>query len=166
MRRNSGVRVALNFAISAVLVLSLWGLSAWLMGPWLFFALCIVAPSLAAGAGLVLFSVQHNFEQSHASGTEGWDYTRAAIEGTSFLSLPPWLNWITANIGYHHIHHLSARIPSYCLAECHDEYAELFTGVTRIRLTQVPAAAKFILWDTATQRIVSVAEYQAGLRPA
>jgi hypothetical protein len=50
--------------------------------------------------------------------------------------------------------------------ECHDEYAGLFTGVTRIRLAQVPAALKYILWDTATQRIVSVADYQAGLQPA
>jgi len=147
-------------------LLPLWGLMAWLMGPWLFVGFYIVAASLAGGAGLVLFSVQHNFEQSHASGNEGWDYTRGAIEGTSFLNLPPWLNWVTANIGYHHIHHLSARIPSYCLAGCHAEYAGLFSGVTRIRLTQVPAAAKCILWDMGTQRIVSVAEYQAGLRPA
>jgi acyl-lipid omega-6 desaturase (Delta-12 desaturase) len=147
-------------------LLPLWGLMAWLVGPGLFVGFYIVAASLAGGAGLLLFSVQHNFEQSHASGNEGWDYTRGAIEGTSFLSLPPWLNWMTANIGYHHIHHLSARIPSYCLVECHDEYAGLFTGVTRIRLAQVPAALKYILWDTATQRIVSVADYQAGLQPA
>jgi len=104
--------------------------------------------------------VQHNFEQSHASGNESWDHTRGAMEGTSFLCLPPWLNWITANTGYHHVHHLSARIPSYCLAECHDEYAGLFSGVTRIRLGQVPAALKYIVWDTANQRLVSVAELQ------
>jgi len=145
-----------------VVVLLLWGLAAWLMGPWLFIGFYIVAAALAGGAGLVLFSVQHNFEQSHASGNEGWDYTRGAMEGTSFLCLPPWLNWITVNIGYHHIHHLSARIPSYCLAECHDENAGLFSGVTRIRLAQVPAALQYILWDTAAQRLVSAAEYQAG----
>jgi omega-6 fatty acid desaturase (delta-12 desaturase) len=148
-----------------LVLLPLWGLAAWSMGPWLFVGFYIVAASLAGGAGLVLFSVQHNFEQSQASGTEGWDHTRAAIEGTSFLSLPPWLNWMTAHIGYHHIHHLTARIPSYCLAACHDEYAGLFTGVTRIRLAQVPAALKYILWDTASQRIVSVAEVRARLQP-
>ncbi len=147
-------------------LLLLWGLAAWLMGPWLFAGFYIVAASLAAGAGLVLFSVQHNFEQSHASGDEGWDYTRAAMEGTSFLCLPPWLNWITANIGYHHIHHLSARIPCYRLAECHDANAKQFSGVRRIRLAQVPAALKYILWDKTAQRIVSVAEYQAGAAAA
>ncbi len=149
-----------------VVVLLLWGLAAWWMGPWLFVGFYIVAAALAGGAGLVLFSVQHNFEQSHATGNEGWDYTRSAMEGTSFLCLPAWLNWITVNIGYHHIHHLSARIPSYCLADCHDEYAGMFSSVTRIRLAQVPAALKYILWDTANQRLVSVADYQAGLRPA
>jgi omega-6 fatty acid desaturase (delta-12 desaturase) len=104
--------------------------------------------------------VQHNFEHAYASRSEGWDYTRGAIEGTSFLVLPRWLNWFTLSIGYHHIHHLSARIPSYCLADCQNEYAHLFTGVTRIRLAQVPAAVKCILWDTVAQRIVSVAELQ------
>ncbi len=116
--------------------------------------------TLAGGAGLLLFAVQHNFEQSYASGDEGWDYDRGALEGSSFLQLPGWLNWMTANIGYHHVHHLSARIPSYCLVACHDENAALFSQVRRIRLAQVPAALKCILWDTVTQRIVSVAELQ------
>ena len=98
------------------------------IGPLLFFGFYLVSVSLAGGAGLLLFAVQHNFEQSYASGDEGWDYTRGAIEGTSFLQLPGWLNWFTANIAYHHIHHLSARIPSYCLAACHDEYAMHFTA--------------------------------------
>jgi omega-6 fatty acid desaturase (delta-12 desaturase) len=145
-----------------MVLLPLWALAAWWMGVGLFVGFYIVSAALAAGAGLVLFSVQHNFEHSHASGDAGWDYTRGAMEGTSFLSLPPWLNWITANIGYHHIHHLSARIPSYCLADCHDEAPQLFAAVTRIRLAQVPAALKYILWDTATERIVSVADYQAS----
>jgi omega-6 fatty acid desaturase (delta-12 desaturase) len=141
-----------------LLLLGVWGLAAWGMGPLLFAGWYVVAASLAAGGGLLVFSVQHNFEHSHASGDDGWDYTRGAIDGTSFLVLPPWLNWMTANIGYHHIHHLSARIPSYCLVACHAEYAEHFTAVKRIRLTQVPAALKYILWDTAAQRLVSVAE--------
>jgi omega-6 fatty acid desaturase (delta-12 desaturase) len=80
--------------------------------------------------------------------------------------LPGWLNWFTLSIGYHHIHHLSARIPSYCLAGCQVENAQLFTRVMRIRLAQVPGAVKCILWDTVAQRIVSVAEHQATLRPA
>jgi omega-6 fatty acid desaturase (delta-12 desaturase) len=147
-------------------LLTLWALSAWLMGPLLFVGFYLVGSALANGAGLVLFTVQHNFEHAYASRSEGWDYDRGAIEGTSFLVLPGWLNWFTLSIGYHHIHHLSARIPSYCLAGCQVENAQLFTRVTRIRLAQVPGAVKCILWDTVAQRIVSVAEHQAALRPA
>ena len=149
-----------HMSANNVALLALWALMAWLMGPLPFFAFFIVGSALASGAGLMLFTVQHNFEHAYASRSEGWDYTRGAIEGTSFLVLPRWLDWFTVNIGYHHIHHLSARIPSYCLADCQNEYAHLFTGVTRIRLAQVPAAVKCILWDTVAQRIVSVAELQ------
>lgn len=151
-----------------VALLCLWGLGAWLVGPLLFFACYVASVSLAGGAGIVLFTVQHNFEHSYASPDEGWDFDRAAIEGTSFLVLPPLLNWFTASIGFHHVHHLSARIPHYCLQGCHAEYQHLFTSVTRVRLGQVPAALKCVLWDTRARRIVSVAEYleQAGMNAA
>jgi omega-6 fatty acid desaturase (delta-12 desaturase) len=143
-----------------VVLLSLWGLMAWAVGPLLFFVCYTVSVSLAAGVGIMVFTVQHNFEHSYASPEEGWDYDRAAIEGTSFLVFPGWLNWFTANIAYHHIHHLSARIPNYCLVACHTENQHLFTGVTRVRLRDIPAAGKFILWDIRARCLISVAEYQ------
>src|SRR6266513_899234 len=141
-------------------LLSAWALMSWVVGPALFFAVYVVSTSLAGGAGLVLFTVQHNFEHSYASGDEGWDYVTAAIQGTSFLVLPRWLNWFTVDIAYHHIHHLSARIPNYRLAECHEENQDLFSDVTRIRLSGVPKALKYILWDTRRRRMISVSEYQ------
>ncbi len=87
------------------------------------------------------------------------------MKGTSFLVLPRWLNWFTANIAYHHVHHLSARIPNYCLAECHHQYQHLFTDVKRIRLSDLPKSLNYILWDTRSRRIVSAAEcrQQPGL---
>jgi omega-6 fatty acid desaturase (delta-12 desaturase) len=138
-----------------VVLLALWAVLAWLIGPALFFAFYVASVSLAGAAGIVVFTVQHNFEHSYASGDAGWDYHRAAIEGTSFLQLPSWLNWFTANIAYHHVHHLSARIPSYRLAACHAEYAALFAGVTRIGLAEIPRALRCILWDTQAQRLVA-----------
>lgn len=143
-----------------VVLLSAWVLMSWIVGPVLFLAVYVVSASLAGGAGIVLFTVQHNFEHSYASGDEGWDYVTAAIEGTSFLVLPRWLNWFTCSIAYHHIHHLSAKIPNYRLAQCHSEYKDLFSGVTRIPLSRIPEALKCILWDTGNRRIISVAEYQ------
>jgi omega-6 fatty acid desaturase (delta-12 desaturase) len=141
-------------------LLSLWGLMAWAIGPLLFLLCYTVSLSLAGGAGILLFTVQHNFEHAYASHNENWDYHAAVIEGTSFLALPQWLNWFTANIAYHHIHHLSASIPNYCLVACHNEHQQLFSGVTRIRLLQIPRALKYILWDTHARRIVSVSDVQ------
>jgi len=108
----------------------------------------------------VLFTVQHNFKHAHASDTKHWDYDTGAVEGSSFLILPRWLNWSTANIAYHHVHHLSAKIPNYCLIEAHNEHCELFSDVIRVKLSQVPQALKYILWDRRAQRIISVAEFQ------
>jgi omega-6 fatty acid desaturase (delta-12 desaturase) len=100
-----------------IVLLSLWGLLSWTFGPLVFFSIYIVSVSIAGGAGIALFTVQHNFDQAYASGAANWDIDVGAIEGTSFLILPAWLNWITANIGYHHIHHLSAAIPGYRLPQ-------------------------------------------------
>lgn len=148
-----------HMSANNVVLLALWAVMASLVGPGLFFACYVASVSLAGGAGIVLFTVQHNFEHSYASAEEGWDYDTAAIEGTSFLVLPAWLNWFTANIGYHHVHHLSARIPFHRLVACHTEYEHLFEDVRRITLAQIPAALKCVLWDTAARRIISVAEH-------
>jgi omega-6 fatty acid desaturase (delta-12 desaturase) len=143
-----------------VVLLSAWAAMSWWIGPVLFFSVYLASVTVAGGIVIVLFSVQHNFEHSYASGNEGWDIEAAAIHGTSFLTLPPWLHWFTANIAYHHLHHLSTRIPNYCLVECHARYQHLFSGVRRIRLSELPGAMKHILWDVQARRIISVAEFR------
>lgn len=145
-----------------VVLLSLWLAMSWAIGPALFFPVYLVSVSLSGAVGIVLFAVQHNFKYSYASGDEGWDLDAAAFHGTSFLILPPWLNWFTANIAYHHVHHLSAGIPNYRLADCHAEYQHLFSEVPRLRFSEIPGALKHILWDTRADRIVSIAEFEAG----
>ncbi len=145
-----------------IVLLSIWALLAWAMGPVLFFTCYIISGAISGGAGILLFTLQHNFEHSYASADEGWSYNQAAMEGTSFLVLPKWMNWMTANIAYHHIHHLSARIPNYCLLDCHTEYEQLFTDVTRLTVFQIPSALKCILWDVNARRIISIAEYERG----
>jgi omega-6 fatty acid desaturase (delta-12 desaturase) len=147
-----------------LVVLSAWVLMCWAFGPARFFFIYVLSVSMAGGVGIVLFTVQHNFEHSYASDSEHWDFETGAVAGTSFLVLPSWLNWFTVNIGYHHVHHLSASIPNYRLVQCHDEYERLFSGVTRLRLRDVHRALRCILWDTRTQRIISLMEYQANVR--
>lgn len=143
-----------------IVLLTVWVLMSLWIGPALFFSVYLASVSLAGGAAIVIFTVQHNFEHSFAASGEDWDIDTAATKGTSFLVLPRWLNWFTANIAYHHVHHLSARIPNYYLAECHARYQHLFTEVKRIRLSDLPRTSKYILWDTRSRRIVSVAEYR------
>lgn len=141
-------------------LLGIWTVMCCVYGTATFLSVYLLSVSIAGGAGIVLFTVQHNFEHSYASDSAHWDLDTGAIEGTSFLVLPRWLNWFTVNIGYHHIHHLSAGIPNYCLAACHNEYQHLFSNVRRVKLSEVLGALKCILWDTRAQRIISVAEYQ------
>ena len=134
---------------------------AWAVGAWPFLVCYLVSGSLAGGYGIVLFTVQHNFEHSYASADEGWDRDEAALRGTSFLVLPHWLNWITADAAYHHVHHLCASVPNYRLAACHREHERLFSTVRRVRLFEIPSALKHVLWDRAARRLVSVAEVTA-----
>jgi omega-6 fatty acid desaturase (delta-12 desaturase) len=66
-----------------------------------------------------LFYVQHQFEDAYWERRENWDYTAAALQGSSFYELPKILQWLSGNIGFHHIHHLSSRVPNYNLERCH-----------------------------------------------
>ena len=146
-----------------LVLLSAWALMCYECGAERFFCIYLLSVSIAGGVGIVLFTVQHNFNHAYASDGEHWDQDAGALEGTSYLLLPRWLNWFTVDIGYHHIHHLSASIPNYRLARCHEEYQELFAGVTRVRLREVLGALRCILWDRRAQRIISVAEYRQAL---
>ena len=143
-----------------VVLLSIWVLMCCAVGTVPFFAIYLITLSISGGVGIILFTVQHNFEHSYASESKYWDYTTGAIKGTSFLILPRWINWLTINMAYHHIHHLSASIPNYSLVKCHIESQDLFSDVTRVKLSQIPNALKYILWDTNAQRIISVLEYR------
>jgi omega-6 fatty acid desaturase (delta-12 desaturase) len=144
-----------------LVLLSALALMSWAVGPWLFLGCWVVSGSLAGGYGIVLFTVQHNFEHAYASADEGWDRDEAALLGTSYLILPAWLNWITADSAYHHVHHLCASVPNYRLAACHREHAAMFADVTRVRLFDIPGALKHVLWDMQARRLVSVKEVMA-----
>lgn len=153
-----------HMTLNNLVLLGGWGAMSWLMGPSLFFPVYLASTALAGAAGIVLFTVQHNFEHAYASGDEGWDRDQATLDGTSYLVLPGWLNWFTADIGYHHVHHLCAGMPNYRLAECHEANRELFAEVRRLTLADVLPSLKYLLWDTHARRIVSVAEVETASR--
>lgn len=148
-----------HMAYNNIVLISLIVFGCWFFGIAPFMTVYLIALSLAGALGIILFTIQHNFEDSYAMGDEGWDYNTAAIEGTSYFDLPRVLHWFTADIGYHHIHHLSARIPNYKLRECHEEYEHLFKDVPTLRLKDVLKSFKHILWDEASGRMITVAQF-------
>ena len=109
---------------------------------------------LAGGAGIWLFYVQHQFEQTHWTRGENWSAHEAALHGSSHYDLPKILRWITANIGLHHIHHLSSRIPFYRLPEVLQDYAELRI-LGRITVWESIRGLRLVLWDEKSQRLIS-----------
>ncbi|RMF87721.1 MAG: fatty acid desaturase [Nitrospinota bacterium] len=104
-------------------------------------------------AGVWLFYVQHQFEDAYWERRENWDYTTAALQGSSFYNLPRILQWFSGNIGYHHIHHLSPRIPNYNLERCHKSHP-LFQEVKPITLASSLKSLGFRLWDERLHRLV------------
>ena len=103
---------------------------------------------MAAGgaAGVWLFYVQHQFDGVYWERTGEWDYVTAALKGSSFYKLPKVLQWFSGNIGFHHIHHLSSRIPNYHLEKCH-KAEPLFQTVKPITLFASFKSFTFRLWD-------------------
>lgn len=109
---------------------------------------------VAGSAGVWLFYVQHQFEGAYWERGEDWDYTRAALEGSSFYKLPKILQWFSGNIGFHHIHHLSARIPNYNLERCHRAHP-LFQSIKPVTLCGSFKSLTFRLWDEPRRKLVS-----------
>jgi len=108
---------------------------------------------LAAAAGMWLFYVQHQFEETYWAGDDTWEFAAASLAGSSFLDLPEPLRWLTGDIGIHHVHHLSTRIPNYRLRECVREHPELAARV-RLTLRDALRCTRLKLWDPDRRRLV------------
>ena len=148
-----------HMTLNNIVLLSIWYAASIYFGAATFFTVYLISLSLAGAAGIIIFTIQHNFEDSYASNDNDWNYYLATLKGTSFLTFPKIVNWFSADIAYHHVHHLSASIPNYNLASCHKEYAHFFEGVTRIRFRDIAQSFKFILWDSKGQKIISIDQY-------
>jgi omega-6 fatty acid desaturase (delta-12 desaturase) len=147
--RKEWLSVALNnVALLAVGTL----LSRWLDWRTLL-AVHLPVVAIAGAFGVWLFYVQHSFEHSYWVRHGDWNARRAAVTGSSFYDLPPLLRWITCNIGYHHIHHLSPRIPNYRLRRAY-ESTPLHPDVQRLSLRSSLACARMKLWDEDLGRMV------------
>jgi len=124
------------------------------IGAYVFVQLIVIA--VAGAAGVWMFYVQHQFENAYWEREGNWDYTAAALQGSSFYKLPKILQWFSGNIGFHHIHHLSPRIPNYNLQRCH-EADPLFAQVKPITLFSSLKTATLRLWDEQNKKLVGFA---------
>ncbi len=141
------------------------GLLVWAIGP---LAVLVVwlPPALIAGAlGIWLFYAQHQYEDAYWRRSDEWSYAAAALEGSSFLDLTPVLRFATGNIGYHHVHHLSVRVPNYNLRRAHEQ-SGLFGSVPVLTLGDGLRAVRLKLWDEATGRMVTFAQAEPPVSTA
>jgi len=146
--------MATNGAIAIVVVSMMW----W-VGPERFLLVHLPITFVAGAIGMWLFFVQHQFEDTVWSDGRNWSFSRTALYGSSHYDLPAVLRWFTANIGMHHIHHLSSRIPFYRLPIALREHPGLI-AVGRLTLVQSLACVRLGLWDETTRRLITFRELQ------
>ena len=150
-------REGVDLAWNNLAVVSFWLLMGWQLGIGRFWSVYAPLMTCAAAVFICVFFVQHNFPHSYAHRTEGWDAMAGVLEGTSDLDLPAWLNWFTADIGCHAIHHLCEAIPNYRLRACQERNAPLLRGVTHLGLADIAGCFDYILWDPGAARLTTIA---------
>jgi omega-6 fatty acid desaturase (delta-12 desaturase) len=141
--------MATNASVLGVIAIMMWA-----VGVTAFCLVYLPLMLLSAGAGVWLFYVQHQFEGTHWTHAEKWSAQEAALYGSSHYDLPRVLRWMTANIGMHHAHHLSSRIPYYRLPEVLRDHGEL-RSLGRITFLDSIRGLRLVLWDERLQRLVS-----------
>lgn len=144
-----------NLGILAVSLLVIW-----LVGLKSFLLIQVPLIYLGTTLGAWFFFVQHQYEDAYWAKEEDWDYVDAALKGSSYYQLPRILQWFSGNIGFHHIHHLSPKIPNYKLQECHEENP-LFQDVQVLTLRSSFKTLTLGLWDEEQQRLLSFRDAHA-----
>jgi omega-6 fatty acid desaturase (delta-12 desaturase) len=127
----------------------------WLVGLKSFLLIQLPISIITSSTGAWLFYVQHQFEETYWADNERWNYSRVALHGSSYYKLPKVLQWFTGNIGFHHIHHLSPRIPNYLLEKCQKENPELQKAAKILTLRTSLKSMLLSLWDEKQKKLVS-----------
>ena len=162
-RKGARLKERLNTYLTNVSIVALYAFLCWLIG-WQSFLLVQAPIFLISGAaGIWLFYVQHTFEDSYFEEDKNWEYVKAAVEGSSFYKLPKPLQWITGNIGYHHVHHLSPKVPNYKLEDAHNQ-TETLQNVPTVTLATSLLSLKFRLWDEQNKKFVTFKEAASNMK--
>lgn len=159
-RRGAGQRerrsvIWTNLALLGVV----WGMSL-IFGWQAYLLIQLIIIMVATSAGVWLFYVQHQFDGTYWERPPHWDYTEAALQGSSFYKLPRVLQWFSGNIGFHHIHHLSPSVPNYNLEKCHNA-DPLFQRVQPVTLRSSLKSFRYRLWDEPRRQLVGYGHLRA-----
>ncbi|HDR3306082.1 TPA: fatty acid desaturase [Bacillus anthracis] len=156
-RKGARQKERMNTYLTNIIIVAVVAILCWAIG-WQSFLLVHGTIFLIAGSvGIWLFYVQHTFEDSYFEEDKDWEYVKAAVEGSSFYKLPKILQFLTGNIGFHHVHHLSPRVPNYKLEEAHNNTLPL-KNVPTITLATSLRSLRFRLWDEKSNNFVSFKE--------
>lgn len=159
-RPRAGFHERMNTYITNLGIVGGSALLCWAIG-WQPFLLIQGTVFIVSGmAGIWLFYVQHQFEESYYEEDKEWDYVKAAMQGSSFYKLPKILHWITGNIGFHHIHHLSPRVPNYYLETVHNQNPRL-QDVKTITLRTSLESLRFRIWNEQSKKFVGFKEIKS-----
>ena len=120
--------------------------------------------TIAASIGVWLFYVQHQFDPTHWEHTPDWNAQEAALEGSSYYDLPKPLMWLTGNIGIHHLHHLSSRIPFYRLPQVLKDFPELDEIATRLTFWESLRCIPLAIWDERAKALISFRRAHRAMR--
>lgn len=161
-RKNMSKQEKHNIYFTNLAILALSAGLSMMIGLKAFLLVQVPIVLIAHSLGLWLFYIQHQYDDVAWERGDVWDYKTAALTGCSFLKLSPVLQWFTGNIGYHHVHHLSSRIPNYKLAACHNEN-EMFQNVKPITLRSTWRALFLSLWDESQEKLISFREMRQRL---
>ncbi|OEH92099.1 fatty acid desaturase [Bacillus solimangrovi] len=152
-RKGARSKERMNVYLTNILIVGLIALLCYTIG-WQQFLLVQGPIFMVSGAaGIWLFYVQHTFEYSYYEENSKWEYVKAAVEGSSYYKLPKALQWFTGNIGFHHVHHLSPRVPNYKLEDAHNQSVPLQHAPTITLMTSLHSL-KFHLWDEEGKKFI------------
>jgi omega-6 fatty acid desaturase (delta-12 desaturase) len=153
--RNKALKkVESNVYWTDLILIVLVGTMIWMVSLKMFLLIQLPIIFISTSAGNWLFYVQHQFEETYWANKEEWNYSKAAIQGSSYYKLPKVLQWFTGNIGFHHIHHLNPGIPNYLLEKCYRKNPELQKATT-LTIAKSFRSMMLHLWDEEQKKLIS-----------
>lgn len=162
-RKEAKRKERMNTYLINLSIAVIYGLLIWAIGWQAFLIIQLPILFVAGSLGIWLFYVQHQFEDSYFENEDEWDFVKAAVDGSSYYKLPKVMQWMTGSIGFHHVHHLSPRVPNYNLEKAHESTPPLKQATT-ITLASSLKSIRFRLYDEANKTFVSFKEVKVLMR--